>query len=168
MKLLLDATLEVLQQVKKLIDSCETEAYARPCEYSMSSVGQHIRHILDHFLVFQQGLDDGCINYNLRSRGNIVESNPQAALQKIAALREWFKDVDLQNRSIQVISEISVSQINDMNLHSNIQRELIYIINHTIHHIAYASLVANHLCQKVDVNLGIAPATATYLRSQTN
>lgn len=166
MKQLHESILEVLDQVKNLITSCDKQVYSNPSQHSLSSIGQHIRHIIDHFVIFETGLKDGVINYNLRSRGNISEKDPSVALQQILELIDWFKNINLDNDPVDVISEVSIAKTQIMTIQSNIARELVYLINHTIHHVAYASLVAKQLDQEVDQNLGIAPSTVTYLKNQ--
>lgn len=166
MRQLHKAIVEVLQQVESLVVSCDVDDYAVPSQHSMSSVGQHVRHILDHFMVFKDGLESHVIDYNIRSRGNPVETDPQAAANITLELIDWFQQTALENTTIDIISEISVADTQTMTIESNLARELTYLVNHTIHHLAYASLVAKQLNQPIGRDLGIAPATATYLRNQ--
>jgi len=48
---------------------------------------------------------------------------------------------------------------------SSLQRELTYLHSHTVHHIAQISLALRVMGIKIDDQMGIAPATLTYLRA---
>ncbi len=42
--------------------------------YVQSSIGQHIRHLIDNYLALQQGCEINHIDYNWRRRGAQVEN----------------------------------------------------------------------------------------------
>ncbi|MDO6763229.1 DinB family protein [Agarivorans sp. 1_MG-2023] len=168
MKQLREATVDALQQVQQLVEASEGTLYNQPSMHSESGIGRHVRHILDHFLALQQGLDKGSIDYNTRHRDSDIENNPSLALQLIQQLSNWFLHPQsaIDERAIKVESEISLKQQQTMQFDSSLSRELCYLINHTVHHVAYAKLVAKELGLLVDENMGIAPSTASYLRQQ--
>ncbi len=168
MKALIEATIETLEQVRSLITLCAGDQYDQASVHSMSGVGRHVRHILDHFIAVKGGAESGLIDYNVRQRDSDIESNSQLALQRTDELIDWLSVLgreDVQPGSkIQVVTEISVNQTKTMAMESNLDRELCYLINHTVHHLSYASLVAKQLGFTVDDSIGLAPGTATYLR----
>lgn len=170
MKQLHKATTEALQQVQQLIDACDETQYNQACVHSESGIGKHVRHILDHFLALQAGLTDNLIDYNRRHRESDIENDPEIASALVTTLLKWFDDsaATLKDRAILVESEISISHEENMSFTSTINRELCYLINHTIHHVAYAKLVAKNLGLTLDSSIGIAPSTATYLRQQAS
>ncbi|WP_406609804.1 DinB family protein [Agarivorans sp. JK6] len=170
MKQLRDATVEALQQVQQLVEASDGALYNQPSVHSESGIGRHVRHILDHFLALQHGLDKGSIDYNSRHRDSDIENDPSLALQLIDQLCNWFlhPQSSIDERPIKVESEISLKQQQSMQFDSSLSRELCYLINHTVHHVAYAKLVAKELGLSIDNNMGIAPSTASYLRQQGN
>ncbi|MFT7053164.1 MAG: hypothetical protein ACJAU1_000716 [Psychromonas sp.] len=168
MKQLRDATVEALLQVQQLVVASGGERYNQPSLHSESGIGKHVRHILDHFLALQQGVVNGNIDYNSRHRDSEIENDAELALQLIKQLIAWFNQphAELKERAVKVESEISLKQQQNMLFDSSLSRELCYLINHTVHHVAYAKLVAKELNILVDEVIGIAPGTATYLRQQ--
>lgn len=160
-----NATLEVVQQVIDLIGVSKT-IYSKSHAASMSPIGTHMRHIIDHFWAFQEGVKTGCIDYNSRHRDTVLEQDSDLALKASHRFIEWLTEIDLDNKPLTVISEISVSQSESTLMKSNVNRELAYLINHTLHHIAYAKLLAKIQGISVPDHLGVAPATASYLRDQ--
>ncbi|WP_432455531.1 hypothetical protein ACRRS0_08755 [Agarivorans sp. QJM3NY_29] len=170
MKPLHKATIGALQQVQHLVEASDRQRYNQPSRHSESGIGRHVRHILDHFLALQQGIKQGCIDYNQRHRDSQLEQDPMIALQLIHQLNHWFSvsETTLADAPIRVESEISSVQQCSQQFDSSIDRELCYLINHTVHHVAYAKLVAKELGLLVNAKIGIAPSTASYLRQQAN
>lgn len=165
MKLLCDATIEVLEQVQSFIQSLPTDIYGCEYEGNISSVGKHMRHILDHFLAFQEGIGLGCIDYNKRNRDSLIELDPCSALMLVQDIKVWIETNDFVDVPIDIKSEISISCQNDYKMPSYLSREYCYLINHTVHHLAYASLIAKNFGVQVSNQVGLAPSTVSYTRS---
>ena len=160
-----NAVQEVLGQVMTLISSSRP-VYNQTTPMVQSPIGKHIRHILDHFRSLEEGLKTGIIDYTLRHRNTAMESDPDVAQATTERLIAWVGNLSNDNPSLKVINEISVSEEESLATETNLERELIYLINHTLHHVAYASLLANVHDVKTPNHLGIAPSTATYMREE--
>lgn len=160
-----DATLEAVQQIKQVITICE-RIYGKPSELAMSPIGRHIRHVIDHLWAFQEGLKTGCIDYNSRHRDTILEDDPVMALKAIENFEAWLANTQMDNKQLTVISEISVNQCQSTLMKSNVNRELAFLIQHAFHHVAFTKLLAKTHGLELPEHLGVAPATATYLRGQ--
>ncbi len=165
-----NAVCEALDQVLVLIELSKDHYNDIP-ESALSPIGKHVRHIVDHLWAFQKGIDTGCIDYNLRHRNSVLERDPLLAIEALEAFVQWLHCqwlhcTALPDQRIAVISEISVVGCEVAEVTSSLERELTYLINHTLHHVAYAGLLARNLGLKASERLGIAPATATYLRCQ--
>lgn len=163
--ILINAVLDVTAQVQTLITGTR-QIYCNTVELAPSPVGKHIRHILDHLRAFQLGVENGTIDYNLRSRESEIERNPQIAEQSLLQFTVWLGSQSFEDSQapVTVISEISTHHCESVRVMSNAHRELIYLINHTLHHVAYAKLIATLLGVSLPEHLGVAPATATHLR----
>jgi uncharacterized damage-inducible protein DinB len=164
MKHLCNANIDVLNQLKRLIQHCETIYLKDPSSHH-AGIGQHVRHVLDHYRAFEQGLDQQCVDYNLRTRDSAEENDPLVAAANINKLIQWFASLDVVPNDITVISEISLREQQSEAITSNAERELLYLINHSIHHMAYASLLASSKNVFVPRDIGLAPGTATYERN---
>ena len=84
MNTLVEGDLESIEQVIEFTQSLSEQDYqvcAKP--YFNSPVGQHIRHVLDMYLSLslslKKGVDTRQFDYNLRRRGNTVESDKKPA-----------------------------------------------------------------------------------------
>jgi len=159
-----DVTIEALNQVRSLIDSIEGTSGASENLYATSGIGVHVRHVADHFRAFQAGVTSGTVDYNVRRRECVLERRSDLGLLEIESLITWLQTAAFTEAPVTVVSEISCLQTKTVQFQSNTNRELLYLINHTIHHAAYAALLARQHGVTPDLGIGSAPATASYLR----
>lgn len=157
------ASLEALEQVFTIVSLAEA-VYTWKTQPSSQPIGTHVRHIIDHYWAMQDGLTTGNIDYNQRNRNTLLETEPETAIKALEAIKTWLQTAPLSNTQVNVTSEISIDQTESIQTQSCVDRELMYLINHTLHHVAYASLTATSLGIKTSALLGVAPATASYLR----
>ena len=165
MKPLCNANIEVLMQLKELVNCC-ANIYVSTA--TQPGIGDHVRHVLDHYRALRNGLPNGQIDYNFRTRNSPEQSNTNVALDNIDELIQWLGQLNYTQDNIQVISEISLQACQSEQMNSNVERELLYLINHSIHHMAYASLLAKMSKVPVPHYIGLAPGTATYERQTTS
>lgn len=151
----LNAILVELEQIpKQLADNVYREA----------NIGQHMRHVFDHMLAIKAAIEDGLVDYDRRDRGNEVETDRLMASQQLSLLRLWIQTEDFDNRKVAVASEIDCDNTQRMRFDSNLNREILYVINHTIHHAAHIKLVLAQFGINLPEHIGIAPGTASYNR----
>lgn len=154
----LSQILDIIHLVHSLPESTAIEFYRD------KNAGKHIRHVLDHFYAFLPAQQTGILDYNLRNRESVVEKDWVAAKTQLLDVIEKLKVLPINDKDLSVISEIDVSDTQNEICQSNIRRELLYLINHTIHHAAYIKLLAQ-ICEiTLPAHIGIAPSTASYLR----
>lgn len=157
--------INALSQVESILDV--TISLPLPLQrafYVEEGAGRHIRHILDHLLALREGMESGILDYNRRNRESIIERDPQAATQQLQELRAWLEQQGKFEGSIEIISEADVGSTVNIEMPSTVQREVLYIINHTIHHAAHIKLMGKHMGIEFPEHIGLAPATATYFR----
>lgn len=159
-----DVTIEALNQIRSLIDSIESTSGASENLYASSGIGVHVRHVADHFRALQEGVTSGTVDYNVRRRECALERRSDLGLLEIESLITWLQTAAFNEVPVTVVSEISCLQTETVQFQSNTNRELLYLINHTIHHAAYAALLARQHGVTPDPGIGNAPATASYLR----
>lgn len=136
----------------------------------ISSAGSHIRHIIDHYLSVIAGLESGIIDYDNRSRGGSLESDPQAAINKIDEIVNWIKDIsdEMLNAKLKLSTEISVTDTTVQKVPTSLARELIFVGSHAVHHYAMINQISLAQEKNLDPSFGIAPATATFMRKNEN
>ena len=158
----------ILQQAQQYLESVTEEQYTEVITpFFMSSAGAHMRHILDHYYSIINGLKEGLIDYDKRSRGGTIETKLTAAKGAISEISDFLnKLTDEQlKQTVKLSTEISVEDKNVAIVDTTVAREIIFAGSHTVHHLATIKHIAQMQNIEVNKDLGIAPATATFLRT---
>jgi len=157
------ALAEAVVQVIELVD-ISFNIYHCKTPVASSTIGKHVRHVIDHFHAYQRGIESGCIDYNVRSRCADLEAQPLLATAQLEQFNLWLSGSPRDSFELSLVTEVSTLDRLSVNLQSNSHRELVYLLNHTYHHIALATTLARTLDVSPPERLGVAPATASYLR----
>lgn len=146
-----------LNELSSLLSQLSNEEYSNPChELSNSSIGQHVRHSIELFQCLESKYDSGIINYDHRLRDFHLESDVNAAKKAIEIILNL---IDKPNKALVLVQKLDCV----VEIESNYYRELLYNLEHCIHHqalIKVAILQMNHL--KIDENFGVARSTIEY------
>lgn len=144
-----------------LIVDLPVGAYSRPSRViAGSTIGQHIRHTLDHFAAALAALDGAAIDYDHRERDTPVEHDPAAALELIATMRDWLASIDEATGEAAVRVRVMLSAAGDTaDLGSTLGRELAFAAHHATHHHAMIAAIAREHGASVPADLGKAPST---------
>lgn len=157
---LIRANLHYLEQASKLLDRMDDACFAEPAKsFYESSVGGHLRHCIEHYLSFLEGVKVGKIDYDARKRDVIVETQPAAALEKVAeisAALEGLREMDLPE-AVEVKMDCGGNEIPWQP--STPGRELQFLVSHTVHHFAMIGGICTSLGMEVECEFGVAPST---------
>lgn len=159
--------IEAVEQAISLLDDiCPTDYREVLAPHFASSIGTHIRHIVDHFLALKEAGCSGDINYNKRNRLSDIEHSPVAAIEALKSIRQWLKqicDSQLLNQRVSVITEIDMSDTKSSSCESTFARELAFVVSHAIHHYALIRIIRNTQGRDLPEFFGYAPATIKHL-----
>ncbi|MGJ3242269.1 MAG: DinB family protein [Opitutales bacterium] len=154
-----------LEQIRRLLTDLPGEAYrcAHPAVFD-ASIGQHLRHVVDHYEQFLGGLDEGVIDYSRRSRRQAVETDRSTAVGLLedqqAALRRLAEaGLDL-DEPVEVHEEADGADAAPAA--STLRRELQFLLSHTVHHCALIGVICRQTEQALPEGFGIAPSTLRY------
>lgn len=147
-----------LDELIELLDQLSQEEYSKSCfELSSSNIGEHTRHIIEMFQCLNRNYDSGIVNYDKRQRNGLIETNTDFAIQMILDIKN---NISKENKNLELQQTIDG---NAVNIQSNYYRELLYNLEHCIHHQALIK-VAILKCENVavDANFGVARSTIEY------
>ncbi len=156
--MLLPSVVKSLDDLLALLGQLTDAEYSKPCPaLSNATIGQHTRHIIEMFRCLLDHYESGIVDYDKRERNITIETNTGYAIAIIAAVREELDKPD---------KKLTLSQFVDgreIRIESNYNRELLYNLEHCIHHQALIK-VALHQCDgvTVDENFGVARSTIEY------
>ena len=127
------------------------------------SVGPHLRHCVDHFRLFLDGWRSGSVDYDARPRDARLEQDPEAvrgALANIAESLAGIRNADLFNEL--TVTQSAASGRPPLASPSRVERELVFLSGHTIHHIAIMLLAAREAGVELPSRFAVAFSTAAH------
>jgi len=165
---MIESQLEIIDQGRRFLKALDQQQYCHVATPHFNrSAGAHMRHIIDHYQALM-GRQNNLVDYNKRHRFSEVETSIDAALQALSEVEQWLLALDQQtlNQSLDVLCEISVSEQQNHCSRSTLGRELVFVSSHAVHHFFTLKLIANLQGIIVTHDFGLAPATASFERSQ--
>lgn len=153
----------ILNQLTDLVHQIQDEDFIKPIEaLSNSTIGQHLRHTLEFFLCLQQGFEGGSINYDKRARDRGIEKDKYVALSVISQIKLFV--IGLGDKPLRL--EVGYDPVKNhfITVETTAARELVYNIEHTVHHMAMMKIGIRELADYVQLppDFGIATSTIRY------
>ena len=165
---LIQACSEILLQLSDLVQSLSDQEFKKPSNaLSQATIGQHLRHTLEFFICFEQGFHSGTINYDLRNHDKLIERDRLVALDTIARIMAFISSLD-ENKILKLEVNYDLEKSEFEVLDTTSSRELVYNIEHAVHHMAIIKIGVNELAGhiKLPANFGIAASTLRHQHEQ--
>jgi hypothetical protein len=127
---------------------------------SNNSIGNHIRHIIELFECLIESKENGILNYDNRKRCPKTENDKEFALEKLQKIESEIEKLDL-NKTILLQQNIDGKLIK---CETNFQRELLYNIEHSVHHLAIIRIGIEEDFPYIEIpeNFGVAHSTIQF------
>lgn len=153
---------DAVQLIEQLIDRAEgdgTVGYA-------NGVGPHLRHILDHFDNFLDGLASGLIDYDDRERCQQTELSPGFGLRRLRAVIQRLRGLHLDALPATVRVRLCTDAGSPGEVTgSTPARELQFLQSHGVHHFALMRRILDERGIRTHDDFGKAPATVSAERA---
>ncbi|SRR5680860_1639109 len=157
-----------ISQLVQLLDQMPGALYRR-CFGARNQhvIGKHVRHIIDHYsaLLAATSGAGSLLDYENRNRDLSLETDRRAARDSLEttmdALRRRFEgpcesELGMRHNSAGEHQTVKTS----------VERELVFLASHTIHHMAIIGMLAEQAGVKVSSDFGVHPSTLRYLEGQ--
>ena len=154
----------VLTQLSDSIGRLSSEQYVTPCSrLSGSSIGQHVRHIIEMFQCLDNGYESGLISYEDRKRDKQIEMEKSLAIQ---LLQDIFPGLGKPDKPLLLLTYYYDDPGQDPEkIESNYFREIAYNLEHSIHHMALIRIGFAELGNiPLEENYGVAFSTIKHRR----
>ena len=152
-----------LAQGLRLISSLSQESY--------EACGGQVRHILDFYECFLNGVESSHIDYDARKRDESIARCAQAASTKIQALMAAMDSLPALRGDAIVwvrMEDAEGLHVDHDFLASSIGRELMVLSSHTVHHFALIAMMLRQRGCEVEADFGVAPSTLRHRASQAS
>lgn len=143
-----------------LLRGLRDEQYTAQCQLlSGATIGEHLRHSFEFYQCLLKGIPQGRVNYDNRRREPRFQNDRTFSLNKIEALLHSFEKIP-RGGSLQMISKEADTGV----VHSSIERELVYCLDHAIHHQALIKIALRELGSSslVSDDFGVAYSTLRF------
>lgn len=152
-----------LQGLVRLLQQLTDEQYTRKIRHlGQATIGGHSRHIIEIVQCVLSGYETGRVDYIHRYRNTELEMNRSAAIQLIQEVERMLNKTD---RSLELFMETATGVLQN-SLLTTYLREIIYSIEHTVHHLALIKVALTEMeLSLADETFGIAYSTMLYRKS---
>jgi hypothetical protein len=161
---LLNATKQILDELKLVLDHITVADFKRPVPVlNGSTIGQHVRHILEFFICLNDGYPEKNVNYDCRRRDKSIEQDQAIAME---AVKKIFRDTHINNLNQEMTLEMTYDPDGEYSIRvaTNYQRELAYNIEHAVHHMALIRIGVEAIAPYVHLpkDFGVAVSTVRH------
>ena len=122
-----------------------------------------MRHILDMFICLDRGMAEGTVNYERRSRDHRMETDPEVSMMAIDNIIAGLSRADVP---LMLEGQYHVADGPLIRVRTSYQREVLYNLEHAIHHMAMIRIGIEVLgVQTLPDGFGVAPSTTKHKSS---
>lgn len=156
-----EAIKNVFIQLSETLRQLTPEQYAQPCKNLFNAtIGQHVRHVIELFIELNNGYESALVNYDKRKRDFRMETDIYFAIDTLSHLHFLLNKPD---KPLQLEMDYSDSSPGLLSVTTNYHRELVYNLEHTVHHMALIRVGINEVAGiAVPETFGIAVSTIKY------
>lgn len=157
---LLNTNIEALEEGTELLKILGPDQYIAGYKPAFhSTIGAHFRHVLEHYRCLFSQLESGTFCYDDRERDQLLECDIGYAARTMTELKSALSTFDERafEASYLVQDEQSAGTIK-----TTLQRELLFLQSHTMHHYAIIGAMARAFGRQPEDDFGVAIATRTH------
>lgn len=155
------AAINILNQLANLTTRISAPDFTRSSALlSGSTIGQHVRHTLEFFVCLESGCRTGLVNYDQRDHDKSIETDKALALSVIRKASEFVSGLK-ENKPLVLKAGCRPEDETGVSVETNIHRELMYNIEHAVHHMAIIKIAIREIAPYVplEVDFGVAAST---------
>jgi uncharacterized damage-inducible protein DinB len=160
----------ITDQINTLLELLDEDVYTQSIPlFHGSTIGEHMRHILEFYICLIEGVGQATIDYNGRKRNKVLSEQINAAKATLAYINSAINQMS-EGQDLQILNEFCTEEEEGRSqYYSSVGRELQYAFDHAVHHLAIIRMGIQtsfpHL--QVDPELGIAPSTLKFRKKLT-
>lgn len=160
--MLQQTNIEIIDQLIDLLNDIDSMVYKDALQpLHFSTVGQHVRHITEFYLCAIKGHENGIVDYDARERNLLIEIDKNFTIETLTNVKFQLQTLK-SDRNLILKSKFGGD--NALEIPSSFFRELTYLIEHTIHHLAIIKIGLNEVYPEIKIpkKFGVAHSTLRY------
>lgn len=154
----------ILTQLTTLVNQISEQDFSKPvAALGNSTIGQHLRHTLEFFICLEKGFEVGLINYDKRDHDKLIETDKVIALAVLSKINA-FVFSQHADKDLKLEAGYDLSKEEFVTIETNFLRELVYNIEHAVHHMAIIKIGLREIAPYIILppDFGIAASTIRY------
>ena len=157
---LIAANIASLRQISDLLAWLDDESFTTaPPHIVPHKASGHLRHILEFYLCFLEGLESRHIDYDARKRDPVLEHSRAAASSCIDSIVTHLRAIADDCIDFVRLEDAAALDLRDPYLTSSAGRELQALASHTTHHMALMALTLRCAGVHLPPDFGMARST---------
>ena len=130
-------------------------------------IGKHVRHIIDHYsaLLSATASPGALLDYENRNRDPSLETDRRAGANRLSEILRTLRSRFSAHHSDE-LAMLHTSDEQGQIVTTSVDRELVFLASHTIHHMAIIGMLAEQAGVEVSAEFGVHPSTLRYLQRQ--
>lgn len=151
----------VFVQLSNSLEQLSAEQYTQPSQILFNAtIGQHVRHVVELFLCLNKGYETGTVNYEKRKRDYRIESDKEFASELLHTI---YNELVKADRPLYLEAGYDEHSDEVLTIETNYYREVVYNLEHTVHHMALIRVGINELSAIIlPEGFGVASSTIKY------
>ena len=153
-----ESSIQTIEQFKEVLRQLPENCYSESCEVlSGATIGQHARHVIELYTCLISDYAIGHVCYDKRQRNRRIEEEVAYAVEQLEYIQQ---NLSKSNKPLKVAYELGGQEVV---LDSNYNREVMYNLEHAIHHHALIKIGIKHFTDlELPESFGVAPSTMQY------
>ena len=149
------SSIQTIEQFKDVLLELPADCYTKPCGVlSNATIGQHTRHVIELYKCLINNYDSGKIFYDRRQRDTRIEQEVSFAIEQLEEIQHAMERPDKE-----VMVHFDLDEHVEI-ITSNYYREIMYNLEHCIHHQALIKVAISILTNiTVPESFGVAAST---------
>ncbi|MEN7548991.1 hypothetical protein AAG747_13795 [Rapidithrix thailandica] len=155
-------SLELFEQLSSLLRQLREPEFTRSLAVlNGNTIGKHFRHILEFYETMLAGKEGEVICYDQRKHDQLLEESHALALRKLKEVSELVrqKECDYPLQLNACYSTVPSSE--QVLISTSYYRELMYNIEHAIHHMAIIRIALQTAFPQIEIEAGFGVARST-------
>jgi uncharacterized damage-inducible protein DinB len=154
----------VFAQLTDSLEQLTDEQYSQQSKILFNaSIGQHVRHVIELFICLNQGYETGTVNYEKRKRDHRIETDRMLAVQLLQMIAN---SLDKADKLLLLEAGYDEQSDNTATVITNYHREIIYNLEHTVHHMALIRVGITEVSGvELPESFGVASSTVKYRKA---
>lgn len=158
------SAVQILHQLTFVLKQLSDKEFTQPLNLlSGNSIGKHCRHLIEFYTCLMEAHKNGRLNYDARKHDRKIEQNVKYTIDLLNQITTFLQS-ETANRNIEL--SYSYEKESFDTVQTNFKRELVYNIEHCVHHMAIIKIAIDNAFTHIEIPASFGIAHSTIIHNQ--